>query len=37
VSSGGQQHPLAQEFEANATVHLPHEHLDPVDVSFDDA
>jgi hypothetical protein len=37
MRSLGKQYPLAQEIEARATVHLPLEHLDPFDLSFDDA
>lgn len=32
-----EQDALAEEFEARATEHLTLEHLDPVDVAFDDA
>lgn len=34
--SAGQKNPLPQESEAGAAEHLAFEHLDPVDVSFDD-
>ncbi|MFE9409569.1 hypothetical protein ACFYN0_12370 [Streptomyces sp. NPDC006704] len=35
--SVGQEDPLLQESEAGPTEHLALEHLDSVDVSFDDA
>lgn len=37
VWSAGQKNPLPQESEADPAEHLAFEHLDPVDVSFDDA
>lgn len=35
--SAGQENPFPQEREAGSAEHLAFEHLDPVDVSFDDA
>ncbi|MGW6202192.1 hypothetical protein ACWF9B_00845 [Streptomyces sp. NPDC055089] len=35
VRSGGKQYPLAQEVEVSASIHLPLDHFDAVDVAFD--
>ncbi|GHF33372.1 hypothetical protein GCM10017776_59840 [Streptomyces griseoluteus] len=37
LGSAGQENPFPQEREAGSAEHLAFEHLDPVDVSFDDA
>jgi hypothetical protein len=37
MGSAGQENPLSQESEAGTAEHLAFEHLDPVDVSFDDS